>query len=270
MVILGTEERGNRLNFKEAWDYRELLLFLSWRDLKIRYKQTVLGMAWAVVQPVFSMVMMTVVFGKLAKIPADGLPYPVFNYAALVPWTFFVNSISRCSFSLVGNSHLITKVYFPRLIIPVASILPGLFDYAIAFSLMAPLMLYFGILPTWSVLYSVPLLTLNIMVLSLGLGLCLSSLNVKFRDVGNLIPFMIQLAMYATPIVYPLSLVPEKYRWLMMCNPMTGTVEGFRSALLGTPWNLTAICVSVAMSAFFLVIGLIFFTRVERSFTDVV
>jgi lipopolysaccharide transport system permease protein len=258
------------LKLRDLWEYRELLYFLTWRDIKVRYKQTVLGATWAIIQPVFTMVVFSLFFGRLAKIPSDGIPYPLFAYAALVPWTFFANGLSQSSNSLVGSAELITKVYFPRLIIPVSSILSGLIDFAIAFAVFILMALYYGIYPTISILL-LPFLLLLGFTTALGVGLWLSALNVRFRDVRYIIPFLTQFWLFATPIAYPSSLLSEPWKTIYGINPMVGVVEGFRWALLGTETAPGAmIFVSSLVALCLLVSGVFYFKRVEKYFTDVI
>jgi lipopolysaccharide transport system permease protein len=258
------------LNLRELWKYRELLYFLTWRDVKVRYKQTLLGAAWAIIQPFFTMVVFSLFFGKLAKIPSDGVPYPIFSYAALVPWTFFANALSQSSNSLVGSASLITKVYFPRLVVPLSSVLSGMVDFALAFIVLLGMMLRYGMVPTINVLALPPLLLLAL-VTSLAVGLWLSALNVEFRDVRYVVPFLVQVWLFATPIAYPSSLLQEPWRTLYGINPMVGVVEGFRWALLGTdtaPGPIIA--VSALMALTLLVGGAFYFRRMEKTFADVV
>jgi len=255
---------------RDLWEYRELLYFLTWRDIKVRYKQTVLGATWAIIQPVFTMVVFSLFFGRLAKIPSDGIPYPIFAYAALVPWTFFANGLSQSSNSLVGSAELITKVYFPRLIIPVSSILSGLIDFAIAFAVFILMALYYGIYPTTSILL-LPFFLLLGLTTALGVGLWLSALNVRFRDVRYIIPFLTQFWLFATPIAYPSSLLSEPWKTIYGINPMVGVVEGFRWVLLGTETAPGAmIYVSSLVALCLLVSGVFYFKRVEKYFTDVI
>ncbi len=221
------------LKLDELWEYRELLYFLVWRDIKVRYKQTVLGAAWAILQPFMTMVVFSLFFGKLGKIPSEGVPYPIFSFAALVPWTFFATGLGQGANSLVGSQNLIKKVYFPRLVIPIASVLSGVVDFALAFLVLLGMMLFYGIVPTLNVLW-LPLLLLLALVTSLGVSLWLSALNVQFRDIRYTVPFLTQFWLFATPIAYPSSLLPEPWRTLYGLNPMVGVVEGFRWALLGT------------------------------------
>jgi len=258
------------LQLKELWAYRELLYFLIWRDVKVRYKQTALGAAWAIMQPVFTMIVFSVFFGRLGKIPSDGIPYPIFCYAALVPWTFFSQGLSQASNSLVGSGNLIKKVYFPRLSVPISAVISGLVDFALSFIVLLGMMLYYGILPTVNVIW-LPLLILLTLITSLGVSLWLSALNVQFRDVRHAIPFLTQLWLFATPIVYPSSLLSEPWRTLYSINPMAGVVEGFRWALLGTetaPGPMMIVSTLTALAL--LVSGTFYFRRLEKTFADVV
>jgi len=257
------------LNLRDLWLYRELLYFLTWRDIKVRYKQTVLGAAWAVLQPFFTMVVFSVFFGRLAQVPSDGIPYPIFAYCALVPWSYFAGALDRAGNSLVGSANLITKVYFPRLAIPISAVLAGLLDFAIAFVVLLGMMLYYGIVPTAAVL-TLPLFLLLAVATALAVGLWLSALNVQYRDVRYTIPFLTQFWLFATPIAYSSSLVPERWRALYGLNPMAGVVEGFRWALLGKEPPGPLIAVSAIVVILLLVGGLYYFRRMERSFADVV
>lgn len=259
------------LRLQEIWEFRELLYFLLWRDLKVRYKQTALGAAWAIIQPFMTMVVFSLFFGRLARVPSDGIPYPIFTYTALVPWTFFANGLNQSSNSLVGSAHLITKVYFPRLTIPVASVLSGILDFSIAFAVLLLMMFYYDISITAQALW-MPFFFLLALMTALGVGLWLSAVNVKFRDVRYVVPFLIQFWMFATPIAYPSSLLSEPWRTVYAINPMVGVVEGFRWSLLGStasaPGTMTLI--SFAMSFFVLISGAFYFRRMEKSFADVV
>jgi lipopolysaccharide transport system permease protein len=258
------------LRLKELWEYRELLYFLTWRDLKVRYKQTALGAAWAIIQPLLTMVVFSIFFGRLAKIPSDGVPYPIFSYAALIPWSFFANGLSQSSNSLVGSANLIRNVYFPRLVVPLSAVISGLPDFAISFSVMIVMMFYYGIYPTLAMLWLIPLLLLAF-VAALGMGLWLSALNVEYRDVRYVIPFVTQFWLFATPIAYPASLLSENWRTVYGLNPMAGVVEGFRWALLGTSVRPgPMIFVSSLVSLVVLVGGAFYFRRMERDFADVV
>jgi lipopolysaccharide transport system permease protein len=258
------------LKLAELWAYRELLLFLTWRDIKVRYKQTVLGASWAILQPFCTMVVFSLFFGRLAGIPSDGVPYPIFAYAALVPWIFFANGLYQSSNSLVGSANLITKVYFPRLAIPVSTVLSGLIDFVLSFSVLLVMMVYFKIVPTINIVW-IPLFLLLSLFTSLAVGLWLSALNVQFRDVRYAVPFITQLWMFITPIAYPSSLLSEPWRTIYSINPMVGVVEGFRWALLGTdtaPGRM--LFVSTATTITILIGGIYYFRRTEKSFADLV
>jgi lipopolysaccharide transport system permease protein len=258
------------LQLKELWAYRELLYFLIWRDVKVRYKQTALGAAWAIIQPVFTMIVFSLFFGRLAKIPSDGIPYPIFAYAALVPWAFFSNGLSQASNSLVGSGNLLKKVYFPRLSVPIASVLSGLIDFLIAFVVLLGMMLYYGIYPTLNVIW-LPFLLLLTIITSLGVSLWLSAMNVHFRDVRHTLPFLAQLWLFATPIAYPSSLLSEQWRTLYSINPMVGVVEGFRWALLGVETAPGPMLIVSSMASLALLVGGVFyFRRLEKTFADVV
>lgn len=257
------------LDFGELWSYRELLWVLTARDIKVRYKQTALGAAWALIQPFMLMLVFSLFFGRLARMPSDGIPYPVFSYCALVPWTFFSNALSNSSNSLVGSSHLISKVYFPRLIIPLASTGSWLVDFVIASLIVLGMMLFYHIGFTWH-LAIVPVLAIGTLLVALGVGTLLSALTVSYRDFRFLIPFLIQLWMFATPIVYPTSLVPAHWRWLMNLNPLAGLIEGFRCAFLGRPFDFGAIAMSFAIGLVVFIIGIAYFEKVERRFADII
>ncbi len=257
------------LRLQEVWEYRELLYFLTWRDIKVRYKQTALGIAWAIIQPFFTMLVFTFIRG-LAKIPSDGIPYPVFCYAALVPWTFFANGLTNSSNSLVGSSNLLSKVYFPRLTIPLATVFSGIVDLLLAFALLLVMMLYYGVAPTWQIVW-LPLFLLLALITSLGVGLWLSALNVKYRDVKYIVPFIAQFWLLATPIAYPSSLLKEPWRTIYGLNPMAGVVEGFRWALLGSKITVgPLLLVSSLMAVLILVGGAFYFRRMEKTFADIV
>ncbi len=258
------------IGLKELWEYRELLYFLVWRDVKVRYKQTALGAAWAIIQPLMMMVVFSLFFGYLAKIPSDGIPYPVFTFCALLPWQLFAHALTESSNSLVANERLITKVYFPRLVVPIAAVLGGMVDFAVAFVILLVMMLYYGIAPTWAIV-TLPAFILLAIMTALGVGLWLSALNVQYRDVRYTIGFLIQFWLFATPVAYSSSIVPERWRPLYGLNPMAGVVEGFRWALLGKsepPGALLA--VSVVVVVVVLVGGLYYFRRMEQQFADVV
>jgi len=261
---------GVRLNLGDLWEYRELLYFLVWRDLKVRYKQTVLGAAWAIIQPLFLMLVFTVFFGRLIGVPSEGLPYSIFAYTALLPWQLFARALSDASVSLVANERVITKVYFPRLLVPAAAVISSLVDFAIAFVLLLGMMLFYGVYPG-SAIIALPVFILLVLIAALGVGFWLSALNAIYRDVRYTLPFLTQLWMFATPVAYPSSLLHEPWRTLYGLNPMAGVVEGFRWALLGNanaPGPL--IWASAAAALVILVSGAFYFRRMERTFADVV
>jgi lipopolysaccharide transport system permease protein len=269
-ILIEPKRRLLQLDLGAVWQYRELLYFLVWRDVKVRYKQTAIGAAWTILQPMMTMAIFTVIFGNFAKIPSDGLPYPVFAYTALLPWTYFAQAIGRSGSSLVGNTSLIKKVYFPRLIIPISAAIAPLVDFAVAFTLLLAMMGWYGIAPTWG-LTALPFFLLQALATVLAVSLFLSALNVRYRDVGHAIPFLIQFWMYASPVAYPVSLVPSKWRPLYSVNPMVGIIEGFRWALLGkgSP-DFRAMAVSAIVVLGLLVGGLVYFKRMERTFADVI
>lgn len=259
------------LKIRELWEYRELLYFLTWRDIKVRYKQTVLGAAWAVIQPFFTMVVFSLFFGKLAKMPSDNIPYPIFAYAALVPWTFFANGLAQSSNSLVASSNLIRKVYFPRLVIPISGVVGGLPDFGISFSVLLMMMVFYGLYPTSASVLWLPVCVLLTFVTALGVGLWLSALNVEYRDVRYVIPFLTQFWMFASPIAYPASLLDEPWKTVYGVNPMVGVVEGFRWALLGKghpPGPMFA--VSSLAAVVIMITGAFYFRRMEKTFADLI
>lgn len=261
---------GTNLELRELWEYRELLFFFVWRDLKVRYKQTVLGAAWAVIQPFFTMIAFTLFFGRLGRMPAEGLPYPVFYFAALVPWTYFANAMTQATNTMVENQRVITKVYFPRLTLPLSAVLSGLLDFAIAFAVLIAMMLYYGISPTVAVL-TLPLFLLLAIATAFAVGLWLSALNARYRDVRYLVPFLVQFGLFASPVVYPSSIIPQAWRWLYGLNPMAGTIDGFRWALTGrgAP-SLPIVAASAVGVALLLFGGLVYFRRTEGTLADIV
>jgi lipopolysaccharide transport system permease protein len=268
VVVIEPRTGWSLPDLRELWEYRELLYFLVWRDVKVRYKQTALGASWAVIQPFFTMVVFSLFFGRLAGVPSDGLPYPIFAFAALVPWTFFANGLSQSSSSLVASQNLLKKVYFPRLAIPTATVLAGGVDFVIAFGVLLGMMAFYGIVPTAAVVW-LPALLLLALVTALGVGLWFAALNVQYRDVAYVVPFTVQLWLFATPIAYPSSLLPEPWRTLYGLNPMAGVVEGFRWALLGTgtpPGPMLAVSAVAAVAI--LIGGALYFRRMERGFAD--
>jgi lipopolysaccharide transport system permease protein len=270
--VLRIEPSGGWVSLRlgDLWEHRELLFFLAWRDVKVRYKQTALGVAWAVLQPLLGMLVFTIFFGRLAKVPSDGIPYPLFSYSALLAWQLFASCITESSNSVVGNERLITKIYFPRIVIPMASILAALVDFAIAFLLVIAMMIYYGVHPGWGIL-SLPLFIVFELATALGVGLWLSALNVQYRDVRYMVPFIVQFWMFASPVVYSSTLIPVRWRAFYGLNPMAGVVEGFRWALLGKqPAPGVMFVVSSTVVVALLVSGLYYFRRMEKNFADVV
>lgn len=258
------------LNLRDLWHYRELLYFLTWRDVKVRYKQTLLGAAWAILQPLLTMLVFTLLFGELAGIKTDGIPYPIFAFGGLLIWTFFSNSVSNSGNSLVGSSNLITKIYFPRMIIPAAAVGAGLVDLALAFVIQILLMIYYRVPVTWAIAM-VPVIVILATLLALGVGMWLSALNVKYRDIRYAIPFLIQLWMFASPIIYPLSMLPAKWQWVMMLNPLTGIIHNFRVALFGNQaFDWKSLGVSALITFAVLIYSAFSFRRMERYFADIV
>lgn len=268
-LLIEADEAGLRLELSELWRYRELLYFLMLRDIKLRYKQTLLGAAWAILQPLCAMLLFTLVFGRLVRLPSDNIPYPLFAYAGLVPWTFFANAITNAGNSLVGSTSLVTKVYFPRVIIPAAPVLAGLLDLAIALLLLAPLLIYYRITITWSLLFLPVFIGLGAL-LAFGVGMLLAALNVKYRDVRYALPFLVQLWLFASPVIYPVSLLPAKWKWIFTLNPMTGIIDGVRSSLFGRPFDWTAIGASLVVMLLVIGFAAYFFQRVEDDFADVI
>jgi len=269
LVVIQPSTRWGFLSFKDIWAYRELLFFLTWRDVKVRYKQTALGAAWAILQPLFMMIIFTIFFGGLAGVASAGIPYPLFALAGLVPWTFFSNSITASGNSLVGSAHLITKVYFPRLIVPAAAVLAGLVDFLLAFLMLGLLMIYYRVTLTAQVLF-LPVLVLLTALFGLGVGTWMSALNVKYRDVRFALPFIIQLWLFVSSVILPSSSVPQKWRWILMLNPMSAIIEGYRSALFGLPFDWLALGIASALTVLVLLYAIYSFGRVERSFADII
>jgi len=257
------------VDLKSLWAYRELLYFLTWRDVKVKYKQTVLGAAWAVIQPLFTVIIFSIFFGNLARLPSDGIPYPLFAYAAVLPWTFFSNAVTKSGNSLVGSANLITKVYFPRMIIPAAAVAAGLIDLLIAFGILIVLLIYYGVGMTWNLLMA-PALVVMTALLAVAVGLWTSALDVQYRDIRHALPFAIQLTMFATPIIYPAGLVPSRWRWALNLNPLTGIIEGYRAAFFGRPFDWDALAISAAITFALLFYAAYYFRRVERTFADIV
>lgn len=269
LTVIEPSKGWRALNFRELWAYRELFLVLTQRDIKVRYKQTVLGIVWALLQPLLTMLIFTVIFGGLARIPSDGHPYAVFVFAALLPWTFFANAISTSSLSLVNASNMVSKIYFPRIIIPLSSIGAGLVDFFLSTLVLFGLMLWFNVAWTFNLLF-IPLLLLAVVFTALGVGTLLSALTVAYRDFRFVIPFLVQIWMYATPVVYPASLVPEKWQWLLFLNPMAGVIEAFRAVFLGSPFDPASVVISFIVALLMFVWGVAYFERVERRFADII
>ncbi|HEV8370407.1 MAG TPA: ABC transporter permease [Pyrinomonadaceae bacterium] len=269
LVVIQPSKRWNALALKDIWAYRELLFFLTWRDVKVRYKQTALGAAWAILQPLFMMLIFTLFFGKVAGVASEGIPYPLFSFVALVPWTFFSNSVTASSNSLVGNANLITKVYFPRLIIPAAAVLGGLVDFLLAFILLCALIAYYRVSLTLNLLF-LPVAVLLTTLFALGVGTWMSALNVKYRDVRFALPFLIQLWLFVSSVIIPSSSVPTKWRWLLTLNPMSALIESYRSTLLGLAFDWRALGVAAVLIVFVVVYAAFMFKRVERHFADII
>ncbi len=269
-IRIEPRKRWQFIDLKELKEYRDLFYFLVIRDIKVRYKQTVLGGLWAIIQPFFMMVVFTLFFGKLARIPSDNIPYPIFNFSAMVAWTYFANALSNSGNSLVGSSNLVSKVYFPRIIIPLTPILAGLLDFTIAFFMLIIMMIYYNIYPTIMV-FCLPLLVILMIFTASGVGMFLSALNAKYRDIKHTIGFIVQVWLFASPIVYPSSMIPEKYRLIYAINPMVGVVEGFRSVLLGTiPFPTSMVIISFIVSSILLFFGMCYFKQTERFFADII
>jgi lipopolysaccharide transport system permease protein len=269
-VVIQPRKGLFQLDLRSVWQYRELLYFLVWRDVIVRYKQTAIGAAWAILQPLITMLIFTLIFGRLAKIPSDGIPYPVFAFAALLPWSYFAQALTRSSNSVVGSSNLVTKIYFPRLLIPLSASVAPVVDLFFSFLVLLGLMAWFKTSPTWGLLALPLFLGLAIMT-ALAVGLWSSALNVRYRDVGHIVPFLSQVWMYASPVAYPISMVPEKWRLLYSLNPMVGVIEGFRWALLGKEHpDFMAMAVSSAVVFVLLVGGIVYFKRMERTFADII
>lgn len=260
------------LNLKDLWIYRELVYFMIWRDIKVRYKQTLLGATWAIIQPVMTMLVFNFLFGTVAKVPTDGVPYPIFSYTALLPWGLFVGALNQASRSLTSNHNMITKIYFPRLVLPVASVLAGLVDFAISFVILIGLMIYYKVTPTWNAVWALPLFLLLAIVAALGVALWLSAINVKYRDVNYALPFLTQFWLFVTPVAYSAKVISEKWQLVYSLNPMAGVVNGFRWALLGsgTGPDSLSLWISVGISILVLITGLFYFRGMEKTFADTI
>jgi lipopolysaccharide transport system permease protein len=272
LSVIDAQKSALSFDLKGWWSYRELLYFLTWRDVKVRYKQTLLGVLWVVIQPLVTMLIFTLLFGRLAGLEGrtGGIPYPLFAFAGLLPWTFFANAVTNSSNSLVTNSQLITKIYFPRMIIPTAAVSANLVDFALSFAVLAALLAYYHVSATWNLLL-LPALVALVVLLALGIGMFLAALNVKYRDIRHAVPFVVQIWMFVSPVIYPTTLVPERWRWVLALNPMTGIIEGFRAALFGrtqVEWKLLAISGAISLVTF--IFSLFAFKRMEKSFADVI
>jgi len=258
-----------KLDLRELWNFRELLYFLVWRDIKVRYKQTFIGAFWAILQPFFTMVVFTIFFGKIAKIPSDNVPYPIFSYSGLILWTYFSSAVSNSSNSLVGSSNLISKVYFPRLIVPLSSAISAAVDYFIATSILVLMMFYYGIFPNIQIIY-LPIILLLTFLSATGFGLWLSALNVKYRDVRFVLPFFIQLLMFLTPVIYPISFIPEKFKWILYLNPVGGLINAHRALVLGQEVDYLYLLSSIIISFLLIITGLAYFKKTESFFADII
>jgi len=269
LVVIEPSRYWVALDLRGLWAYRELLYFLTWRDVKVRYKQTLLGAAWAIIQPLFTMIIFSLLFGRLAGIKSDDIPYPMFAYAGLLPWTFFSNALTASGNSLVGSSSLITKIYFPRIIIPAAAVAAGLVDFALAFLVLIPLMFYYGVSVTPRLLF-LPLMVILLTFLSLAIGMWMSALNVKYRDIRYALPFLIQLWMFVSPVIYPASMLGGKLKIVLTLNPLTGIIENFRASLLGRPMKWSSLAISTAITVVVFIYSAYSFRRMERTFADLV
>lgn len=268
-LVIGPRRGWIGIDWGEMYRGRELLYFLTQRDIKIRYKQTVLGVAWAVIQPLLMMLIFSVIFGRFAKIPSQDMPYPVFVFAGILPWTFFSTGLTQGGMSLVNQQQLLTKIYFPRLFVPTAAVGVAMVDMAIGFVLYAIIMLIYGVVPSWGIVFLPGLILLTI-ALTLACSYTLAALTVLYRDFRFAVPFLVQILMYASPVIYPVRMVPQRYQYLLVLNPLVGLIDGYRSAILGSPWNLKALSASVVMTVVLLAFGLYYFRRTERRFADIV
>jgi lipopolysaccharide transport system permease protein len=269
LLVIRPSTNRPSLNLQEVWQSRELLYFLIWRDIKLRYKQTALGAIWAIIQPLLPMLIFTLFFGRLAHLPSNGIAYSLFAYAGLLPWTYFSNAVSNSSSSVVGNANLVTKVYFPRMLIPLSGVLAALVDFFIASAILVAMMIWYRVPLCFSQLW-IPLILLATTLLAAGTGMLFAALNVRFRDIRFVLPFFVQFWMFATPVIYPASLVPAKWRWLLALNPMAGMVEGFRAALFGTALEWQMLAISTLAATLILIYSAYFFRRAERTFADVI
>jgi len=270
-IIIKNKKGLAAIDFKEIWNYRELFYFFSWRDIKLRYKQTAFGIGWAVLQPLVLMVVFSIIFGKIAKVPSDNIPYPIFSYCGLLFWNIFSSSLNNASQSLVISSNIIQKVYLPRIIIPAASVIVTFVDFLFSLVIFAGIIIYFGFMPNLWSLFLLPFFLLLTFIASLGLGLFLSAVNVKYRDVRYALPFFIQILIFLTPVIYPVSIIPKSYQWILAINPMTGIIEAFRAIFLGgSPINLTTLGISTLASFIFLILGISYFLKMEKTFADII
>jgi lipopolysaccharide transport system permease protein len=269
LLVIEPSPAWRPIDLREVWRYRELLYFFVWRDVKVRYKQTVLGIAWAVIQPLFAMIIFAFFFGRVAKLPSDGIPYPLFTYAGLLPWTFFANGVTNGAQSVLSSANLVTKVYFPRILVPIASTITGFVDFLFALIMLAPLMAWKHTMAAPAALVIVPITVVITFLIAFGLSTWLSALVVRFRDVRHVVPFVVQIWMFATPIVYPLSMVPAKWRWLVSLNPMVPVVEAFRASLFGRPVDPATFVWPVVLAIFLILSGSMYFRHLERVFADV-
>ncbi len=269
ITIIQPTRRWLSLKLRDLWQYRGLLYFLIWRDVKVRYKQTMIGFLWAIIQPLVKMVVFSIIFGSLAKMDSEGFPYPIFLYAGLLPWEFFAGSVSRSGQSIVASENLIKKVYFPKIIIPISAVGACLLDFAISFTILILMMLYYGIAPTLSMVMIIPL-TLAMIFTASGVGLLMSALNVAYRDFRYALPFLVQIWMFLTPVIYSVGIIPEKWRWLILLNPMAGIVDAYRSAILDRPLEWGNLGISMGMAAAIFLCGLLYFRKTEKYFADIV
>lgn len=269
VTVIEPRRGWQALDLSELWSYRELLWVLAGRDVRVRYRQTLLGAGWAIVRPLLTMVVFTVVFGKLAKMPSEGFPYPVFVYSALLPWTFFATAVTTAGSSLLGSSHLITKVYFPRLIVPLSSVGAALVDLLLSTLVLLALMAFYGVGFTWN-LVAAPLLLVVLAAMAVGIGILVAALSVSYRDLQQLLPFVVQLWMFASPVIYPVGLFPEKWRWVLYLNPLTGLIEGFRATFLGRPFDVRLLSISALTGLALLGAAVAVFERFERRFADLI
>ncbi len=268
-IIIEPTRSWLSLKLRDLWQYRELLYFLTWRDVKVRYKQTVIGFLWAIIQPLLKMVVFSIIFGGLAKMDSEGFPYPIFLYAGLLPWQFFASAVSRSGESVVASANLVKKVYFPRLVIPIASVGACLVDFAISFIILIVLMFYYSIIPTLSIFMVLPLVLATIFT-ALGVGMFISALNVAYRDFRYVLPFLVQIWMFLTPVIYSTGIIPENWRWLILLNPMAGIVDAYRSAILGKPFEWGNLGISMGMAVVIFLCGLMYFRKTERYFADII